>query len=219
VTGNQNNSSVNDFWKWGDPAKSFHLNDYPKFKSFLEERWKRQLKDDFKAPDLRQIISESSFTESDFRKAFPDLKPEQFSNSKENRIKYGFGKSYHDIIRIFTGKIPPLPDFVLFPESEDDAFHILQQASQHKIGVIPFSGGSNVMGAFEISNKTSDVFKTSEASFSGVVNLQRMKKMIAVDEISLTATFETGIFGPELDKILNAKGYLSISSNGMKKGR
>ncbi|HXH17808.1 MAG TPA: FAD-binding oxidoreductase [Chitinophagales bacterium] len=186
-----------DFWKWGDPAKSFHLNHFPKLKSFLEERWKQQLKDDFKTPDLTQQVSESPFTEGDFRKTFPNLKSGQFSNSKESRIRYGFGKSYHDIIRIFTGMIPALPDFVLFPESENDMEHILQQASQNRIRIVPFSGGSNVTGAFEIR-------------FPGkscIVNLQRMKKSVEVDEISHTAVFETGIFGPELEKILNARGF------------
>ncbi len=192
---NKNLSS--GFWKWGDPAKAFHLNDFPRFKSFLEEKWKRKLNDDFKAPDITQLIPESTFSENDFSKTFPNLKQEQFSNSKESRILYGFGKSCHDIIRIFSGKIPPLPDFVLFPESEDEVEHILQNASKNKIRLIPFSGGSNVTGAFELNEK----------NVSCVVNLQRMKRMVAIDETSHTATFETGIFGPELEKILNAKGF------------
>jgi len=195
VSRQQNN--VQDFWKWGDPAQSFHLDHFPKLKSFLEESWKLQLKDDFKAPDLTQLISESSFTENDFRKIFPNLKAEQFSNSKESRIRYGFGKSYHDIIRIFTGKIPPLPGFILFPETENDVAHILQQASQNKISIVPFSGGSNVTGAFELNDN----------NISCVVNLQRMNKTVEIDETSHTATFETGIFGPALEKILNAKGF------------
>ncbi len=185
------------FWKWGNPLKSFHLNDFPKLKLFLEGRWNQNLKDDFKAPDLAPLISESSFTVDDFKRIFPDLKAGQFSISKESRIKYGFGKSYHDIIRIFTGKIPPLPDFVLFPETEKDVVHVLHQSGQHKINIIPFSGGSNVTGAFELNGKTK----------SCVVNLQRMKQLIHIDETSHTATFETGIFGPELEIILNAKGF------------
>ncbi len=188
----------NEFWKWGDPAKSFHLNDYPKLKVFLEERWKTQLTNEFVPPDLTDLISDSRFAQGDFAKAFPELNASQFSNEKTDRIKYGFGKSYHDLIRIFTGKLPSLPDFILFPKSEKDVAYILQQASNNQISIVPFSGGSNVTGAFELSGKS---------KISCVVNLQRMKKLIAVDEKSHTATFESGIFGPELEKILNQKGF------------
>lgn len=189
--------SISDFWKWGNPVESFHLSHYPKLKIFLEERWKRQLKDDFKAPDLRELIPESPFRENDFHTTFPNLRTEQFSNSKENRIKYNFGKSYHDIIRIFTGKIPPLTDFILFPETENDIMHILQQASESKIHIVPFSGGSNVIGAFELNGR----------QMSCIVNLQRMKKLVEIDATSHTATFESGVFGPELEKTLNAEGF------------
>lgn len=187
-----------DFWRWGDPSKAIHLTQYPKFKTFLEQRWNCPLKDDFEVADPERILAESSFSEADFVKIFPGIARQQFSNSKTDRLKYGFGKSYHDIIRIFTGQLPPLPDFVLFPEREKDVVHLLEQASRHRINLIPFSGGSNVTGAFEVEGGS---------QIRCCVNLQRMRKLVAIDEISHTAIFETGIFGPELEKILNEKGF------------
>ncbi len=35
------------WWKWGDPEKSFHLNDYPKLKDYLEQKWNKKLVPDF----------------------------------------------------------------------------------------------------------------------------------------------------------------------------
>jgi len=192
------NASSNNFWRWGDPSKAIHLNHFPKFKSFLQEKWDCELKIDFPVPDLENRISESKFSESDFSAIFSSLSQNQFSNSKADRIKYGFGKSYHDLIRIFTGNIPPLPDFVLFPENEKEVALILEQASKQKINIVPFSGGSNVTGAFELN---------TEKQITCCVNLQRMKQLISIDETSHTAVFETGIFGPELESILNEKGF------------
>ncbi len=195
---NMSDSLIQDFWKWGDPAKSFHLDEYPRLKVFLEERFQAKLKDDFKAPDLLSTLPESKFQVSDFEKNFPDLKSNRFSNSKADRLKFGFGKSYHDIVRIFKGQLPPLGDFVLYPESEQEILYILKQASAHQIRIIPFSGGSNVTGAFELA---------SIPQTTCYLNLQRMKKLVEIDAVSCTATFETGIFGPELEKILNQKGF------------
>lgn len=189
---------MQDFWRWGDPSKAIHLSHFPKFKSFLQQQWNCELKDDFTVPDLEQSVSESSFSESDFSAAFPQLRAQQFSNCKPDRIKYGFGKSYHDLIRIFSGKIPAVPDFVLFPENENDVAHILERAGRQKIKIMPFSGGSNVTCAFELP--------VADA-ITCCVNMQRMKQLISIDEISHTAVFEAGIFGPELEKILNGKGF------------
>ncbi|MEP6923441.1 MAG: FAD-binding oxidoreductase [Pyrinomonadaceae bacterium] len=188
---------LKDFWKWGKPESEIQLRDYPKFQTFLEEKWSRKLVNDFQSPDLARLVPESSFTETDFTKTFPALSLNQFSNDKKERISNGFGKSYHDIIRVLTGKFPPLADFVLFPETEADVIHILSQASSHHIKVVPFGGGSNVTGAFELNNENK----------SCSVNLQRLNRLIEIDEDSHTATFETGVFGPELEEKLNAKGF------------
>ncbi|MCH8318707.1 MAG: FAD-binding oxidoreductase, partial [Bacteroidetes bacterium] len=104
----------------------------------------------------------------------------------------------HDIIRIFTADEVRAPDFVLFPESQDDVVHILQQAGKHQIKIITFSGGSNVTGAIDIDYKD---------GLTCSLNMQRMNRLIDIDTKSFTATFEAGIFGPQLEKILNEKGF------------
>lgn len=197
-TGKSPDSSRNNFWKWGNPSQSFHLNDYPKFKAFLEQRWQRPLSDNFTPPDVSAQLSPSRCSVSDFVTLFPQLNTSQFSNAAEARLKYSFGKSYHDIIRIFSGNLPAVADFVLFPESEADLLHVLQQAGNHGIAIIPFSGGSNVTGAFD---------GQGNHALQCRLNLQRMNKMIALDAQSHTATFEAGIFGPALEKKLNENGF------------
>src|SRR5690606_23382442 len=107
---------------------------------------------DFELPDLTPLLSDSKFSEKDFKTIFPNLKTEQFSNNNYERLKYSYGKSYHDIIRIFTLKKIPAPDFLLFPESTDDVLYILERAAQYKINIVPFSGGSSVTSGVEVEN-------------------------------------------------------------------
>lgn len=189
--------SDNTFWKWGNPQQSFHLSDFPKFKSFLEHQWNTQLTDDFRPPDLISTLAESRFSSQDFQRCFPALHLSKFNNSVASRLRYSMGKSYHDLIRIFTGKLPPLADFIIFPEDDKDIVHILEQASRHQIQIIPYSGGSNVTGALQ----------PTVNSPCCVVNMQRMNRLISVDKVSHTAVFETGIFGPDIEKTLNPRGF------------
>ena len=188
----------NTWWKWGDPQKSLHLNDFPKFRNYLEEKWKVTLKEDLSLPDYHAAVKEADFSTDDFKKTFPELKPGQFSNNKEDRIIYAFGKSYHDAIKILTQNNIETPDFILYPESITDLLHILQQANTQNINIITFSGGSSVTGALAVEQSTRRTC---------TLNMQRMKRLIKIDEASHTATFEAGIFGPELESHLNKQGF------------
>ena len=129
---------------------------------------------------------------------FPELKKEQVSFSDLHRLRASVGRSYSDIIRAFTGTLVNPPDFVLFPESDKDVAYILSVASDQGITVNTFSGGSNVTGAYEIENTDKPVCS---------LNMLRMDAMLEIDEISQTATFEAGIFGPKLEEKLNSKGF------------
>ena len=39
-----------DWWKWGNPKETKHINDYPKLKTMVEERWKINLRENFFPP-------------------------------------------------------------------------------------------------------------------------------------------------------------------------
>src|ERR1035437_8962109 len=186
------------WWKWGDSKKTFHLNDFPKLKKFLEEKWNKTLTDSFKIPESRSSGTPSKYTLPDFQSNFPKLQTDQFSVNNEDRLRIAFGKGYRDAIKVFTLEELTIPDFVLFPKSTEDVMHILQQAESNNISVITFGGGSNVTGAFDISNKERTICS---------LNMKFMNNLLEIDEISHTATFQAGIHGPEIEEQLNEKGF------------
>jgi len=187
----------NNWWRWGNPKEAQDLQDYPKLVTFLEDLWKVKLNNDFQIP-TNFSVPETAFSKADFSQTFPKLKESQFSNTDADRLKYAIARSYHDIIKVFKDAIQTYPDFVLFPESEEDVRQILDICNTKNIKLITYSGGSNVTGATD---------RDAQHSRVAVLNMTRMKSLIDLDENSLTATFQTGIYGPELEQILNKKGY------------
>lgn len=191
------NATVNtDFWKWGDPHHAVHLSQFPALKTFLEKKFNASLKEDQTDrgfPPVRPPL----IHEKEIKQLFPLLKPGQVSADRKELLRFAFGKSYKDIIRILTSKEIAIPGFVLFPESLPDIEYMLKIARENKIKIITFSGGSNVVGAFDSDNSV----------VTGILSMQRMNRIIEIDELSHTATFETGISGPDLEKALNEKGF------------
>ena len=188
-------NDYHNLWRWGNPENAVQLSQFPKLQLFLENRFGKKLNASSKTPSVK--ISSSRFTENELKVFFPKLKPNQISLEEYERLRYTFGKSYYDIIRIITSNNSFSPDFILFPETVEDVSYILKQAVANKIKIITYAGGSNVVGAFD-----------TDMSFPvGVLNMQKLNRLIEIDSDSHTAIFEAGIFGPQLEKILNEKNF------------
>jgi alkyldihydroxyacetonephosphate synthase len=115
------------------------------------------------------------------------------------RASHARGKSYHDLLHLRAGRIDDAPDAVVYSRSADEVVRVLQWAESQKIAIIPFAGGSSVVGGVTGSRGN---FTASVA-----LDVTSMNKMISVDDVSLTATAEAGIYGVDLEMALGAKGY------------
>ena len=88
----------------------------------------------------------------------------------------------------------PTADLYVSPGSAQEVAEVLRIASEYKIPVIPRGGGSGTQGG-------------TFAIYGGIaMDLRRLNKVLQIDEVSMVVTAEAGIEGPELEKILNAKG-------------
>jgi len=140
------------------------------------------------------------------------LKPEILSSLKrltaQDRVKidpferafHAVGKSYPDLILIRSGKLDFAPDAVVYPEAEDEVAAVLKLAREENIAVVPYGGGSSVVGGVGAIKKDGQV---------GVITLDmtRMNRLVALDEEAMTATLEAGIYGPALEDTLQEQGY------------
>jgi alkyldihydroxyacetonephosphate synthase len=108
------------------------------------------------------------------------------------------GKSTPDLLKARSGDLADAPDAVVRPGSHDDVAAVLAFAVQHHLAVVPFGGGTSVTGGLAARRD----------GYAGLVSLDllRMKRLLAVDEVSMTATLEPGLRGPEAEALLAEHG-------------
>ncbi|MFT3926753.1 MAG: FAD-binding oxidoreductase [Myxococcales bacterium] len=126
--------------------------------------------------------------------------PDLVRTSMIERAQHAAGRSLPDLLRLRSGKLGRAPDAVLYPENAQQIAAILRLAREHALSVVPFGGGSSVVGGVD---------PVCPQGKRAVLSLDttRLHRLIAIDDQSLTATFEAGIDGPSLEAELNARGY------------
>ena len=115
------------------------------------------------------------------------------------RAFHALGRSYHDLLSLRAGDLSVAPDAVLYPRSGEEVLSVLSAASEMAIAVVPYGGGSSVVGGVSAGTGT---FKSVVT-----VDLSAMDRLIEIDAVAQTATAEAGIYGPALERALKAKGF------------
>ncbi len=108
------------------------------------------------------------------------------------------GKSTPDLLRARAGDLTDAPDAVVRPGDHDDVAAVLAYAVEHHLAVVPFGGGTSVTGGLAARRE----------GYAGLLSLDliRMKRLVAVDPTSMTATLEPGLRGPEAEALLAEHG-------------
>ncbi|WP_392675026.1 FAD-binding oxidoreductase [Streptomyces sp. LN785] len=129
----------------------------------------------------------------------PSLAP-IVSEDVRDRLAHSHGQAFRDVVRALLGQLPHVPDLVVRPTSEDQIVHVLDWCSDADIAVVPFGGGSSVVGGVE--PQVGD-------GYAGVVSLDltSMNQVLEVDTTSRAALVQAGVFGPHLEQQLRPHGY------------
>jgi alkyldihydroxyacetonephosphate synthase len=125
--------------------------------------------------------------------------PEHCRTGDRDRLLRAGGKSILDLLRRKDSGIQDAPDAVLLPGSDDEVAEILRYCSQHGIAVVPFGGGTSVVGGLD----------PIRGDFAAVVSLdlRRFDELSAFDEVSGEAEFGAGVTGPRAEELLGAQGF------------
>ena len=166
-----------NWWKWGDPKLSKSLSEYPRLKSFLENRWDTALLPDFEPPS--EFKSSIITGQKSIGQIFAQLQEDAISFTVGDRLQHAAGKSYHDLIRIFKSERINLPDFVLYPKNHEEVQYILKRAQRHNIIIQPFGGGTNVTGAFTLHPHDLQTAQTEKKSFGRLHQSQAHEQNVA----------------------------------------
>lgn len=114
------------------------------------------------------------------------------------RLANALGQSLPDWLRMRHGRIDSAPDGVAFPESAEQVRDLLEYAAAAGAAVIPCGGATSVAGHLTVPDSDMPVL---------TINMSRMRALLNLDEEALLATFEAGVFGPDLEAQLRAYGY------------
>lgn len=117
---------------------------------------------------------------------------------KRARVEHAYGKSYRDLIRIRAGHIPNPPDAIVYPADEEQIVSLLAWAADRDVAIIPFGGGSSVLGGVEPALSDRPTI---------TLDLAHLDRVLTVDPISRTARIQAGATGPEVEAQLNARGF------------
>ncbi len=119
--------------------------------------------------------------------------------SEESRLLHARGQSYADWLALRYGRIGAFPDAVARPESHEDVVALIQQAARRGTLVIPYGGGTSVVGHLDVP-----------AAEQGVLSLDMgaMNCLMDMDDTTRLARFGAGAAGPVLESQLRARGYV-----------
>src|ERR1700753_2232086 len=116
-----------------------------------------------------------------------------------DRLLRAGGKSTLDLLRRKDSGLQDAPDAVLLPGSDDEVAAILRYCSQHGIAVVPFGGGTSVVGGLDPVR--------GEFAAAVSLDLRRFDQLLAFDEVSGEAEFGAGVTGPQAEELIAAHGF------------
>jgi alkyldihydroxyacetonephosphate synthase len=111
------------------------------------------------------------------------------SADPEDRVGHARGKAFRDVVRNLQGRLDDVPDLVARPRTERDVIDLLDWCSQDAIAVIPYGGGSSVVGGIEPRFDAPAV----------TMDLTAMDAVLEIDRASRAARIQAGALGPKLE--------------------
>jgi alkyldihydroxyacetonephosphate synthase len=179
------------WWGWGSPSKRAQLG--PEAAAMLRS----ELGEAEPAPcvGLEQVVVPAP-------RPLPEeiaraVGPGAVLDGHEHRVRRAAGRGYPDLVRLRAGRLDDAPDAVVLPGNVDEVARVLEICSREGVAVVPFGGGTSVVGGVE----------PLRGRFERLLSLDlRRLREVVVDGRSLTATLGPGLRGPEAEEALNAQG-------------
>jgi alkyldihydroxyacetonephosphate synthase len=123
---------------------------------------------------------------------------ESVRDDRESRVAHAVGRSYPDLVRIRSGDASSAPDAVVLPASADQVAAVLAACADQRVAVVPFGGGTSVVGGVE---PVRDAFAAALS-----LDLSRLTSTVEIDRTSLTARLDAGLLGPAAELRLREEG-------------
>lgn len=181
------------FWGWGYEGEGLTPDEQKMLAALLAER----LGADGLSADEPPTIDDLELRPPRVRP--PAALESMFSDDPYERAAHTYGKSFRDVVRAFRREYPNPPDLVAFPADEGDVGRVLEWCEASRLAVIPYGGGSSVVGGVELPPTDSHGGAVS-------LDLRRLDRVLEVDQDSRAARIQAGALGPHLEEQLKPHG-------------
>ncbi|MGO8692763.1 MAG: FAD-binding oxidoreductase [Rectinemataceae bacterium] len=185
--------SFRSILKWGDPAEYKHPNRklYRLMKRtfHLDDSWFERPRNTGMDTVPENIPPRLDSGHIDALRGM--VGPDDSFTDVYHRLRIAYGKTMVDLMRLRGGIVENIPDLVLQPRSRDDLRRIVDYCDANSIPLYVYGGGSSVTRGVE--------------AVKGGVSLDmraHLNRVLAFDEKNQTITVESGMSGPELERIL-----------------
>lgn len=184
------------WWGWGDPEHPAVLGGVP----LAELRERLGVVEAPQPPvaleHVRLAKSALSAGQSEALRRL--LGPDRVVDTRAERIAHAAGRGYLDLVRLRRGEPRGAPDAVLRAGSHELLLALLDLCSRSSIAVVPFGGGTSVVGGVEPLRGTHEAVVALDMSpLCGVE---------AIDRESLSVTVGAGMRAAALERELCARG-------------
>ncbi len=180
------------WWGWGDPSVTPRLDDEALAalrEGVGELEWapRAESLEGFELPPAQPLP----------RALLDAVGEESVFAGTEDRVRHATGRGYIDLTRLRRGKLEAAPDAVVLPRDAEAMRSVLETCAAEGIAVVPFGGGTSVVGGVE----------PLRGAHGRLISLDLSRlRDVEVDRRSLTARLGAGLRGPEAEGALGAQG-------------
>jgi alkyldihydroxyacetonephosphate synthase len=150
-------------------------------------------------PDAQPAPAAENIALPDSRLAVPEALTRWVSTTHRDRLLHARGRSFPDLVDLRGATLEDVPDAVAEPDGEQILMAILDWCDSRGYAVIPFGGGSSVVGGVTPEG-------LGEAPAAVTLSLQKMRAVHDIDARSATVHADAGILGPDLEAAVKRRG-------------
>jgi alkyldihydroxyacetonephosphate synthase len=185
------------WWGWGREDESYHLPDHDRFWTYVRGR----LGETRARPRVRSLaefkLRPSRLSEPDIAELRQISGADAVSTDSEDRAFFSLGKGYKDLVRMRRGDIANATDAIARPGDEQQVLAVLRLAAGRRLAVIPFGGGTSVVGGVEPVGEGPTI----------TIDMAALNEVLEIDREAATATVQAGVMGPDLERVLRRSGF------------
>lgn len=185
------------WWGWGREDEAHHIPDPNRFWTYVHDR----LGEARPRPRITSLaefrLRQSRLPETDIAGLRQISGADAVSTDSEDRAFFSLGKGYTDLVRMRRGDITNATDAIVRPGDEQQVLAVMRLAARHRLAVIPFGGGTSVVGGVEPVGEGPTI----------TIDLAALSEVLEIDREAATATVQAGVMGPDLERVLRRSGF------------